>query len=264
MNFSKLSLLTLLTWTLLFIGGCESTNDPDDKVIDPVDTTGQQNNDTIKQDTTITLTPYDTADVATYELTIHNDWSAETHPMDFPSDAHFSFLGGATHNSEVSFWKPGGIVSPGMQEMAETGNVTILADEEVEKAIQEGTAYSKVFEKIYTPEKPAIAPGVRTTTLEVHKSHPLVTLVTMLGASPDWFVGVSGLPLFEGGKWKENVEVNLPLYDGGTREGWIPVMGGPEIIPPNPISLITYTPGQGYGPATEPHIVGRMVFKRVQ
>ncbi len=248
MTISRISLLALLLWTGALIGGCESTGDPV-KNPDPVDTT-------------TTLTPYDTAATATYELTIHNDWSEVTHPMGFPSDAHFSFLGGATHNDQVSFWKPGELATPGMIEMAETGNVDILVDQEVEGAIEEGTAATKVFEKKYTPEKPAIAPGVRTTTLVVHRSHPLVTLATMLGASPDWFVGVSGLSMMKDGKWEEEIE--LPLYDGGTREGWIPVMGGPLQTPQDPIRLITYTSGQGYGPATSPHIVGRMVFKRVE
>ena len=264
MNTFKLSLIPLIAVFLFAIGGCESTNDPG-TTQDPVDTTGTGNqNDTTKDNPIESGVNNDTAEEVVYELTIYNDWSAETHPLDFPPDAHFSHLGGATHNDQVLFWKPGEWVTPGMQEMAESGSVATLVNGEVEKAIQEGNAYSGFLEEIYTPVKPAIAPGSRTTTIEVHRSHHLVTLVTMLGASPDWFVGVSGLSLMKEGKWLKDLQVDLPLYDGGTRDGWIPVMGGPYTYPPAPVSFITYRPGEGYGPATEPHIIGRIVFKRIQ
>ena len=253
----SLFLVSLIVW------GCDSSDNPLPNSDNTAGTT-QQQSDTTKNDTTITLTPYDTAETARYELTIINDWNAEAYPMNFPDDAHFSWLGGATHNSSVSFWKPGEVVSPGMQEMAETGVVEILVNQEVQAAMDQGTAFSKVYEKIYTPEKPQIAPGSRTTSLEMNRDYPLVTLATMLGASPDWFVGVSGLSLMENGVWLEEITVDLPLYDGGSREGWIPVMGGPEIIPPDPVKLITYEQGKGYGPATEPHIIGQFVFKRIE
>lgn len=208
--------------------------------------------------------PHDTADVALYELTIYNDWSAETHPANFPADAHLSWVGGATHNADVSFWKPGEVASPGIRQMAETGLVEVLVNEEVAAAVTAGTAYAPIFDTLYTPEKPAIAPGSRTTTLEVHRSHPLVTMVTMLGASPDWFVGVSGLPMMADGKWKKEFTVELPLYDGGTREGAIPVLGGPEQTPPDMIRMLTYDAASGnYLPTDTPHIVGRFVFRRI-
>lgn len=236
----------LLSLSLLLISvlyGCDSDDDPQSPT--PID-------------------PKDTAATAMYELTIFNDWSAATHPKNFPADAHFSWLGGATHNADVSFWKPDEVASPGIKLMAETGLVTDLVEKEVAAAITDGTAYSAIFDTIYTPPKPAIAPGSRTITLELHKSHPLLTLVTMLGASPDWFVGVSGLPMMEEGTWKKEFAVNLPLYDGGTKELTIPVMGGPDVIPPQKIHLIAYNAADGnYIPTETPHIVGRFVFKRL-
>lgn len=252
-TFSHFLFATIACCVLLMVG-CESSNDPTN-TDNPTDTTS--NNDTTKID------PRDTAEIAEYELTIYNDWSKETHPANFPEGAHFSWLGGGTHNSSVSFWKPDELASAGMKEMAETGVVEILADQEVGVAITNGTAWSKIFEKIYTPEQPATAPGWRITTLQIHKDFPLVTLATMLGPSPDWFVGVSGLSLRKDGKWLEELSVDLPLYDGGTKEGVLPVMGGTDQDPPNPISLIAYDDFLGFYVSTnEPHIVGKMVFKR--
>jgi hypothetical protein len=48
---------------------------------------------------------------------------------------------------------------------------------------------------------------------------PLLTLVTMIAPSPDWFVGVSGLPLFENGSWTSQRRVDLDAWDAGTDSG---------------------------------------------
>ncbi len=132
------------------------------------------------------------AAIVTYEMTINNRWDPASYPIGFPSESHFSWLGGGTHNSNVSFWQPGSLASPGMVRMAESGNVDKFADIEVQNAIDAGNAFSKIFEKIYTPETPP-GPGSRVTTFQMSSDYPLLTLATMLGPSPDWFVGVSGL-----------------------------------------------------------------------
>ena len=41
----------------------------------------------------------------------------------------------------------------------------------------------------------------------------------MIAPSPDWFVGVSGLNLWQDGAWVENRTVALFLYDAGTDDG---------------------------------------------
>ena len=51
------------------------------------------------------------------------------------------------------------------------------------------------------------------------RDHPLVTLVTMVAPSPDWFVGVSGLSLIVGGDWASELSVPLQAYDAGTDSG---------------------------------------------
>ena len=42
-------------------------------------------------------------------------------------------------------------------------------------------------------------------------------------------------------------------------------MGGPDIIPPNPVSLVAYDAATGtYLPATEEQIVGELEFTRIE
>ena len=53
----------------------------------------------------------------------------------------------------------------------------------------------------------------------IHRDFPLVTLVTMIAPSPDWFTGVHSLSLLENGQWQTTKEIILNLYDAGTDSG---------------------------------------------
>jgi len=59
--------------------------------------------------------------VATYQLTVVNSWTQTANPINYPSDAHFSWLGGGTHDASQTFWEPGGFATPGFERLAESG-----------------------------------------------------------------------------------------------------------------------------------------------
>jgi len=205
-----------------------------------------------------------TAPTARFTVTLENLWGVEDFPQDFPEDAHLSLIGGATHNAAVSFWEPGEVVSRGMEDMAETGLIDILLFDEVADAITIGTADSMIEIRYYTDPQIDDVPGTNTFDIYMQAEWPLVSMVTMLGPSPDWFVGVSGLSLRDDGKWITSLSVDLPLYDGGSKSDITPVMGGPDIIPPNPVGLVAYDTATGvYLPSDEPQNVARLTFKRV-
>jgi hypothetical protein len=200
------------------------------------------------------------AAVVTYQLVVDNTWSETTHPGAFPSDAHFSFLGGATHNSAVSFWSVGTLASPGIERMAETGHIDLLGNE-VQAAITAGTAGgSLAWEHWFCPAATTNAAcGPTTVQFAIDDAYSQVTLATMLGPSPDWFVGVSGLQLHDGADWLSQVIVDLVPYDGGTESAADFIMNGPDSDPKELISLITATSGQLVGPGS----LGTMTFTLV-
>ena len=153
------------------------------------------------------------SDTAVYSITFHATWSATTHPTDFPPGAHFSPLIGAVHNDSVSFWASGEIASPGIEQMAETGGTGNLTREI--RAHIPGNALSVINGR-------GIGSPASTTIEGVYVSldHPLITLVTMIAPSPDWFVGVAGQLLQdEFGQWVDEMEVVLYPYDSGTDDG---------------------------------------------
>ena len=146
-------------------------------------------------------------------MTFETLWSAATHPTDFPADAHFSSLIGATHSAGVRFWQPGALASPGIQAMAERGRVSPL-DAEVLYAVAQGTA-----RQVLRGAGIDSVPGSASIEFEIDRDQPLVTLVSMVAPSPDWFVGVHDLSLIEGGGWVGEKTVTLFAYDAGTDHG---------------------------------------------
>jgi hypothetical protein len=151
--------------------------------------------------------------LATYTGTFAASWSATSHPVDFPSNAHFSGLIGATHNSQVRFWREGELASAGIQNMAETGGKDPLGLE-VDTAIAAGTARFKL-----SGGGIGVSPGLVALDFTISADHPLVTMVSMIAPSPDWFVGVADLPLRDGDEWIDSLTVNLYGWDAGTDDG---------------------------------------------
>jgi hypothetical protein len=191
-------------------------------------------------------------------LAIDNTWSEATHPGRFPpNEAHFSWLGGGTHSDRATFWQEGEVASPGMVEMAETGVINTLFSEIGAEAAAGNAFQAMAWRWWFCPETTtANSCGSLTVEFEVDSDFPLVTMATMLGPSPDWFVGVTGLSLREDGSWLSSVEVDLRPYDGGTRSANAWALFGPANAPPEPIRLISEESGELVGPAS----LGSMTF----
>ncbi len=149
---------------------------------------------------------------ATYTVTFDSFWSANSHPQDFPPNAHFSSLIGGAHHADVVFWQPDAPASRGIKDVAELGSPGQLRAE-IEDAIEMGTTRAVIA------GPGTSSPGSARTSFTIQPSHPFVTLVTMIAPSPDWFVGVHGLSLVQKGRWAEEVVVSLWPYDAGTDRG---------------------------------------------
>ncbi len=174
---------------------------------------------------------------ATYTVTFESTWSAATHPDDFPPDPHFSGLVGAAHRGTVTLWEPGGLASPGIESMAETGSKTLL-ESEVSDLITAGNAFA-----VLSGDGIGTSPGSVSLTFDLNTDYPLVSLVSMLAPSPDWFVGVSGYALGDGGDhWLVEEVVTLYVYDAGTDSGVTYTAPDSDTQPPDPIEMIVGFP----------------------
>ncbi len=153
------------------------------------------------------------SDTAIYSVTFNATWSATTHPTDFPSGAHFSPLIGAVHNDSTSFWASGETATPGIEQMAETGGTGLLT-REIRAEIPHNAISVINGRGIGSPASTTISEVVVTL------DHPLITLVTMIAPSPDWFVGTAGQSMQdEFGQWVDELTFVLYPYDSGTDDG---------------------------------------------
>ncbi|MEO1007228.1 MAG: spondin domain-containing protein [Planctomycetota bacterium] len=166
---------------------------------------------------------------ATYRLTFDAEWSSATHPSAFPPDPHFSGLIGGTHNDGVQLWEAGQLATPGIELMAETGSKVRLVTE-VNGYIADGTAQTLI-----SGGGIPLSPGSVSVTFETSSDFPLLSVVTMIAPSPDWFVGTQSLSLRDGAGWIDEIIFDLWPYDSGTDSGASYRSRDVDTVPPEPI-----------------------------
>ena len=203
---------------------------------------------------TATPNPGPSEPVARYRVTFDAAWTAATHPVDAPGNPHFSPLIGGTHSGAVVFWGPGETASAGIEAMSEEGSTSPL-DAEIEVAITAGTAAGLIQAGGVNP-----SPGTVSVEFEIGRDHPLVTLVSMIAPSPDWFVGVHGLSLIQNGDWVSEKTIALLPYDAGTDSGMRFRSPNADTIPRETISLLEGFPFESGGTVSP---LGTFRFARV-
>lgn len=188
---------------------------------------------------------------ATYRVTFESTWSAQTHPIEYPGGAHYSPLVGATHATPGAFWESGETATAGLEEVAETGRTTLFLAE-VAELIAAGEANGDLLGGALST-----SPGAESMTFEVDEAFPLVTLVTMIAPSPDWFVGVDGLRLYREQGWVPAVRATLRVWDAGTDSGATYTSPNADTQPREAIQLSTAAPFAEGVP------VGSFLFERL-
>lgn len=202
-----------------------------------------------------------TSEKARYELSFDTVWNQTNFPTNYPANRHFSPLIGLTHNDTVNLFKVGENAIPGVVSVAETGGTTIVEGEigEIQNAGNSG----------YTISGGGIPMADDDVDVEfdISQDHPLVSVVTMLAPSPDWFTGVDSVNLYENGKWVEKLEVQVLVYDAGSDSGVSFMSENAKLDPAVAISKLSTSRAEtdfeaGVNYATQLHI-GTMTFERI-
>lgn len=150
---------------------------------------------------------------ARYKLTFNAVWSAQSHPTEFPASAHFSGLIGMTHNGNAMLFAKGEIASDGIKNMAEIGSKNPL-EAEIQTYISNGTGKTLI-----SGGGISSSPGEVSLEFEIATTHSMISVVSMLAPSPDWFIAVSNINLLENNEWVTSKTITIDIYDAGTDDG---------------------------------------------
>ena len=179
------------------------------------------------------------ASTAVYTVRFQGRWATTVTPEGRPGGAHFSPLIGGVHGADVAFLRSGGPASGGVEQMAETGATGTLRNE-VQAAIN-ATPPTALSVLRRSGNIGATGPDTLSSVM-LTTEFPRVTLTTMIAPSPDWFVGVSGLPLLNAaGRWLRTHEVDLFPWDAGTEDGTGFSLSNPATSPRGVITSIRGT-----------------------
>lgn len=152
------------------------------------------------------------AETARFRLDLAIIWSPSTHPVDFPADPHVSRLIGATHRSRYVMFADGRTASSGLELVAENGRTSIL-----EAELAEGMRRGRVGGVFSAPG--ARSPTTLSVEFDIAMEWRLVSFVSMLAPSPDWFTGLSSVDLAPNGVWLDRATAALWTWDAGTDDG---------------------------------------------
>ncbi len=169
-------------------------------------------------------------DSVTYQMTFQGLWTADDiTDSSLPGSAHFTEVIGAKHNSSTRIWRSGGTASRGVENVAELGQTSRLRSEigsnsNTDGVVSAGTSFISPTSTV-------------STTFTIKQSHPLVSVLSMIAPTSDWFVGVDSVQLYQSG-WRQKVEIDLYPYDAGTENdaGWS--LGGSVTTPQGTITSI--------------------------
>ena len=167
---------------------------------------------------------------ATYKLTFAGTWQSPQFAV--PAGAHFTSFTGMVHNQHANLWQPGKLSSSGIEYIAETGYQVPLFFE-----VDSMMAKKNAIAQINIP--PPSPNGNISRTIYCNSKYSFISFAAMIAPSPDWFIGVHDLNLYNNGKWVADTTVQLYVYDAGTEDGDVFGYDNPPTNPQQPIQLLT-------------------------
>jgi len=190
-----------------------------------------------------------------YKVTFELDWNATDFPTDYPPNPHFSRFVGWSHAPNSSFMATGTLASQGIKDMAEKGRVSPI-DSEIKDFIANNEGY-----QLYIGEGLSYGVGQVELIVGVTSDYPCLSLVSMLAPSPDWFLGMVNVNLFDGQAFISYTTLWGMVYDAGTDSGSSFSSANYTTEPQQPIQLIR-NPPLGDGTSVKSSIC-RIIIEKV-
>lgn len=189
-------------------------------------------------------------ETARYSVEVQLNWVTEG----VPEDPHWSRLIAFAHSSKYSLFRDGDTASSGLALVATNGRVSVL-----EAELAEARRRGRAGEPIVLPGIAGVGRFAFEITLDARRSQ--VAFATMLAPSPDWFSGLSGVPMQDAeGAWRESLRVPLWVWDAGADSGADFTSANMPTQPRQSVRLLTH-PAFLRPEGLQP--IGYAAFKRV-
>jgi len=151
-----------------------------------------------------------------YECEFINRWTSFRHPNRFPEPpAFWSRPLMVSHNNEYTMWSVDQVTSTGVQGVAETGSLRVL-EQEIFAAGSSIKNY--VLSDAFRPIGDRHSASMRGV-LEMDSEHRLISTITKISPSPDWFSGLNSYSPVMNGMWLESFTVDSYPWDAGSEDG---------------------------------------------
>lgn len=164
---------------------------------------------------------------AFYNLTFVALWNEKARPPNFDG-SKFSEVIGVSHNSNYSLWEPGKNAPKELNDLLKIpgpGSSSIQRDinalKNKGKALKSAIIRSQQVSDFPSPGNYTLSVDPDEIPVKVNSNFSLVSFVSWLWKSPDWFTGVSDLDLCDDAvpKWKSEVLLDAVVWDAGTDSG---------------------------------------------
>jgi hypothetical protein len=170
---------------------------------------------------------------ATYRITFTTNWTATTHPTDYPDNASFGKVFIAAHSPSKNIFVMGSLASDGLKHYAEDGDLSELVSEHSGGEDNEAMTIITGTSNVGTSTSVSFDINITPTTTRI-------SFVSKISPSPDWFVGVPSIDLVNGNELVQSVGVRLYPLDAGSDSGT--TYESPDSPEPGPITQIQGTP----------------------
>ncbi|XP_036230521.2 spondin-1 [Bactrocera oleae] len=197
--------------------------------------------------------------LAVYKVVLHTYWTRDLFPKHYPDwrpTAQWTKTLGRTHDASYALFHIGQQATAGVKQFSETGKSDLLDSIVGEQQQQQmhyqqqqiaangnsfagfvptasvvrggggagagagaGTGERSVFDEFNIPAV-LVGDGRQETKFFVDSNHSMVSLMTRIVPSPDWFIGVDSFQLCVGGSWIDTVTVEMDPLDAGTDNGF--------------------------------------------
>jgi len=151
--------------------------------------------------------------LAVYNLQLNTFWSEQVFPKQYPQwrpPAQWSKSVGYSHQDAFSLFSLGTLVDEGVRQFVETGSSEVL-----DRSSSNRTFLDAIL-------APPIVQGVGNTSTNVFVdgNHSLISVITKIVPSPDWFIGLDSLNLCHDGRFIQSFNTEAFPLDAGTDNGF--------------------------------------------